>query len=51
MKGFSSYVGLVFGIILLGLLAGLGWAGDFNNDGMEDLVWHHDSNGVVAPGS
>ena len=30
------------------LLSGLSWAGDFNDDGMEDLVWHPDTNGGVA---
>ena len=30
------------------LMAFSSWAGDFNGDGTDDLVWLHDTNGAVA---
>lgn len=47
MKDFLYFLSLVFGLLLIVLAEG-SRAGDFNNDGMEDLVWHHESYGAVA---
>lgn len=48
MMNFSKWLTTFFLTACIFLMAFSSWAGDFNRDGTDDLVWIHDTNGGIA---